>query len=454
MPGKLTLPLVERPLDDPFAVYRGETVTVGRFLGDAAALSEILPADGFVLNLARDRYHFQVAFAAAILRGACTLLPPNDTIGAQRAVSAGCGSPRVLHDGADVAEGLVGLDLRQLPPAADWSGAIPDIDADTVVSISFTSGSTGSATEIARRWRTHFEGVALNAATYLGRLGGAFGMVATVPPQHMYGMEVTMMAPLRLPVTVSATRPLFPADVAEALATVPSPRVLVSTPLHLEALLDSTVRFPAVTRVITATAPLDAGLARRVEERLGAELIDVYGCSETGCLATRRLARDEAWTAIPGFSFDTGQDGVTRVSAAHLPEPVALQDRLRLDADGILHLEGRASDLVNVGGKRGSLANLTALLKSAPGVMDGAVFQPRDRRGGRLAGVYAGSAEPGDVRAFLREHLDPVLVPRPLVRVASLPRNETGKLPLDALERLLTEHVANTVRHRTAAHDR
>ena len=43
---------------------------------------------------------------------------------------------------------------------------------------------------------------------------------------------------------------------------------------------------------------------------------------------------------------------------------------------------------------------------------------------------------------MLRQHLDPVFLPRPLRRVAALPRNETGKLPRQALEAMLHAHEA------------
>ena len=45
----------------------------------------------------------------------------------------------------------------------------------------------------------------------------------------------------------------------------------------------------------------------------------------------------------------------------------------------------------------------------------------------------------------LRQQLDPVFLPRPLRRVAALPRNETGKLPRNALEALLHAHEAHVV---------
>ena len=56
----------------------------------------------------------------------------------------------------------------------------------------------------------------------------------------------------------------------------------------------------------------------------------------------------------------------------------------------------------------------------------------------RLAAlVVAPGLDEAAVRAALRQAVDPVFLPRPLRLVASLPRNETGKLPRRALLDLL-----------------
>lgn len=434
--------LLDRPLDGVLAIRGREAVTVRQFLADVDALASQLPDGTHVLNLARDRYLFTVAFAAAMTRGQCNLLPPSPTPGAQRAIAAEHGGdPCVLHDGAAACPELAALDLRDAVRSSGESSAVPAVDPDALVSISYTSGSTGTASPVKRYWRTHFDGAKINAEAYLDDVPGPLAMVATVPPQHMYGLEVTVMIPLCREVAVSSGKPLYPADVARALSAVPAPRVLVSTPLHLKALLESGIDFPPITRILSATAPLDAPLAARVEQRLGAELIDIYGCSETGCLAVRRPAVDERWRPFPAFRFSE-RDGTTMVGADHLPGDTLLQDRLHVGADGRLEILGRAADLVNVGGKRSSLAELTFLLNRVPGVDDGTVFRPESADpAGRVAGVYAGSATPGSVRRFLREHLDPVLVPRPLVQVDALPRNDTGKLPRAALQELLDHHA-------------
>src|SRR6185436_3507265 len=85
-------------------------------------------------------------------------------------------------------------------------------------------------------------------------------LVATVPPQHMFGLETSVLLPWFSRIAVHAGRPLLPADVARALSEVPEPRILVSTPLHLETLVASGVRLPKVALVLCATAPLQPEL--------------------------------------------------------------------------------------------------------------------------------------------------------------------------------------------------
>jgi acyl-coenzyme A synthetase/AMP-(fatty) acid ligase len=74
-------------------------------------------------------------------------------------------------------------------------------------------------------------------------------------------------------------------------------------------------------------------------------------------------------------------------------------------------------------------------------VADGVVLQldESDALGvARIAAlVVAPALDEAAILAMLRESIDPVFLPRPLKRVAGLPRSETGKLPRAALLALL-----------------
>src|SRR5690606_19238361 len=83
-------------------------------------------------------------------------------------------------------------------------------------------------------------------------------------------------------------RPLLPADVAEALEQACGPRILVTTPVHLRALLRSGVALPALAGIVSATAPLPQELAAEAEDRYGAEVREVFGSTETCVFARRR----------------------------------------------------------------------------------------------------------------------------------------------------------------------
>jgi acyl-coenzyme A synthetase/AMP-(fatty) acid ligase len=126
------------------------------------------------------------------------------------------------------------------------------------------------------------------------------------------------------------------------------------------------------------------------------------------------------------------------VRAAHLPDEIRVGDRIALQADGRFMLLGRDADMIKIGGRRGSLADITAKIASLAGVTDQVVFMPDE---GEIARPAALIVAPGRSSAELRRELsgllDAVFVPRPLRVVSSLPRDELGKLPRHKLLELL-----------------
>jgi acyl-coenzyme A synthetase/AMP-(fatty) acid ligase len=120
---------------------------------------------------------------------------------------------------------------------------------------------------------------------------------------------------------------------------------------------------------------------------------------------------------------------------------------LEVVSEGRFLLHGRLADLVNIAGKRSSLAYLNHQLNSIAGVLDGAFFHAEENHSShtgvtRLAAcVVAPGLDGSQLLAALRERIDPVFLPRPLLFVARLPRNGTGKLPQDALRALAAGHV-------------
>ena len=424
---------------------RGE-VSRATFAAQVRALAARLPGAGNAINLCEDRYRFLVAFCAVALRGQVNLLPPSRTRAAIDDVRALHPDSYCIGDGDDC-----GCDVPRAKTDAHFvrlSGELPLLDGPPLsvdeakpVAIGFTSGSTGTPTANAKTLRGFRIGTAQNAAAlaHLRPAGTPLRVVATVPPQHMYGIELSVMLPLLADAAVHRGRPFFPEDIARALREADGARLLVTTPVHLRALLASGVALPPLAGIVTATAPLPPALASEAETRFGCEVREMFGATETCILASRRTAREEAWTPFDGVRLQPRPDG-TVVQARHLAQPVRLADLVEVGDDGRFLLRGRQADLLEIAGKRASLGDLTRRLLEIPGVRDGVVFQLDGEDGGvrRIAAAYASDTlDEAAVLQALRRSIDPAFLPRPLRRVAALPRNETGKLPRAALLRLL-----------------
>ena len=98
--------------------------------------------------------------------------------------------------------------------------------------------------------------------------------------------------------------------------------------------------------------------------------------------------------------------------------------------------------MIEIAGKRASLADLTRRLLAIDGVRDGVICQSAtpDAQGvRRISALVVADAALDDATLLdaLRQAVDPVFLPRRLRRVDALPRNETGKLPRAALDALV-----------------
>jgi acyl-coenzyme A synthetase/AMP-(fatty) acid ligase len=384
-----------------------------------------------MINLCEDRYLFIAAYAAALSAGHVSLFPPSRVEQVVAEVEQANSNSYRFDDGAVLAA------LERDDSARSIRSTI---DRDSLAMIGYTSGSTGQPKANAKYWRSIAASTAWNAQSIRTALrlsnDEPAWLLATVPPQHMYGMELSVLLPLIGGMAVHAGRPLFPADIAVELASLPEPRVLVSTPVHLRAIVESEQAFPRASLIISATAPLSCALAQAVENKLGGRMLEMFGSTETCVIATRFTAVDEAWTAYPGISLSPLED-TTRVDAPWFVEPVVLQDILQMTDANRFVVRGRHSDMIEVAGKRASLADLTRRLLAIEGVRDAAVFQPEPVESGGIARVAAVVVAPTltsrQIIEALSDSVDSAFLPRPLVLVPSLPRNELGKLPRNEL---------------------
>jgi acyl-coenzyme A synthetase/AMP-(fatty) acid ligase len=417
-------------LDARIAHYRDTTISAGQFVAQAEQVARALPRAAHVINLAENRYHFLLGWVAACLRDQVTLLPPGQTEDVLAKLHLDYPDHHTLDDNS--IECLIGQTttarIESIP--AHWQ-----LPAARIVAIAFTSGTTGRATPHPKTWGSLFHNSRLAAAEVLG--GTKRSLVSTVPPQHMYGLEASLLSALTAESFLYDIRPFYPADVRRALAVMPAPRVLVTTPAHLRVLADAAIDLAALDRVVSATAPLPVELAQRIEDAWQTEVVEIYGCTEAGVMANRWPTRAEHWRTFSGGTM-TMTSGAAEYRAPQLEGPVPLHDVLELSTATEFSLRGRAADMIKVAGRRASLQELTRQILAIPGVEDAVVFLP-DADARPAAAVVAPGLDAATILRELRTRLEGVFVPRPLVIVEELPRNPMGKLPREELLRLLAQ---------------
>ncbi len=428
---------------------RGRAITTAEFLGDVAALAPQLPARPHVINLCTNRYRFSVGLAAALSRKLVTLLPPNDKAFVLAELAADFPDLFCLYDNVPPEAAIESFAFPSDLPGSS-AHTVPAFSASQAAIVLFTSGSTGRPMPHVKSWGTlvisaRAAGRRLLAASLRG--GTVFG---TVPHQHSYGLELTVLLALQNHLAFDADRLFYPSDITAALAAAPRPRILVSTPIHLRTLLADSDNLARTDLVLSATAPLSAQLAAAVEASFRAPLIEIYGCSEAGQVATRRTVETKVWRCLDGISLVQDERGTwARSDAATGPveAPTLLGDEITLCARDTFLLRGRLADLISVAGKRTSLAYLNHQLTAIEGVRDGVFLMPEEdaEKTMRLVAFAVAPDLSRDViLAALSRRIDAAFMPRPLFLVDALPRSPLGKLPRAALRRLAMEMGAVT----------
>lgn len=401
--------------------FLGRVAGLRRWLADNCA-----PTDAVALLCDR-RSTFLCGLAAALADGRAVLLPNDATLHTLEVLRQTTG-PLIVLDDALIAA------APDAPPQ-------PFLPADGPLIHLFTSGTTGVPVDHHRSWASFVQASAA-WITALALPGDTAALVATVPPQHMYGFEASIVLPLAHPgIAVYDSRPFYPADVAAALRAVAAPRVLITTPVHLDVLVRATADLPPLHAIVSATAPLSLELATQAEALWGAPVIDLYGSTETGMIATRRQTTGEAWTLRDDITLTIAADGTTLAAGAHLAAPVRLADHIEGLPDGRIRLLGRDEDMLNIVGKRASLAGLTRHLLALPGIEDGMFVVPERANARPVAIVVAPTLDAETIRRHLRSRVAEAFVPRRVVFVDHLPRTTVGKVRRAAVLALIDDRT-------------
>jgi len=201
---------------------------------------------------------------------------------------------------------------------------------------------------------------------------------------------------------------------------------------------------------ISAGAPLSLALEQSVFARSGLKIHNFYGSSECGGIAydatlVPRLDQTCAGAPLRNVSASVGEDGCIRVRSSavaqtYWPEPDAkLGDGLFCTNDlgdisnGVVYLRGRASDQVNVAGRKVSPEVVEDVLTAHPGVRGCIAFGVPgmdEQRGEVIVACVAGDAKLNveSLRQFALARLPAWQVPREWWLVEGLATDGRGKI--------------------------
>ncbi|MGI9023342.1 MAG: class I adenylate-forming enzyme family protein [Acidimicrobiales bacterium] len=362
---------------------------------------------------------------------------------------------------------------REPGPSGDPvpAGEAPALGPDDTAVLHLTSGTTGRPKAVMETPPAFWAKMQFFADAF--DPGPDDVMLLYLPMGHVFGIRLGMMTLLAGGRLVLMER--FSPRVALRAIAEEGVTVLPGMPTHLNLLLSaldgadhdvSSLRW-----VISAAATLPPGLAERVYERLGVEILFVYGCSEN--FTTCTVDRDDILVGSVGNTVYAGPEGtppdgtIRAVSPLdHTPLPAGEVGELafgargpvhywkapdaatdgryytgdlgRVDPDGRVYVLGRLKELVNRGGLKVSPSEVEAAIVRHPGVADAAVVGTPDPVLGEAVCtciVPAGDHPPSltELRDFLGQSLARHKLPDELALVDGIPRTVIGKVDRPAL---------------------
>lgn len=312
-----------------------------------------------------------------------------------------------------------------------------------------TSGSTG----IPRAVVKSFSRVLNDSRRIAAALHGPQPepVVSAVPIFHSYGFTHALVAGFLAGVVTTFHAPTtLPAALAATIADTGA-RTLIGLPVQYQLIAAASPhRFAALTRAVSAGAPLPVDALRRIRANHRFTLLNVFGTSETGTCTITDVATVTEVNGIgeplPGVRAEVDEAGELMIQTDALadgyldagevrPLPVRdgwyrTGDLAERGPDG-LRITGRATDVINIAGRKTTRGRLESVLGQHPDVLEVQVVVAADEARGQIPVARVVSRHGGpvpDLLSWSRDRLAAFEVPRRIELCAELPRSATGKL--------------------------
>jgi len=312
----------------------------------------------------------------------------------------------------------------------------------------FTSGSTGEP-KIVHKKAFQFGEQHRVEAPWLG-LDNPLTVVSLVPVFHILGYIYGFSTPAAGRGTTVFSRGSSPQGWVEMVRTE-RPRLVVGVPLHYR-LMVQLLDAPLPEAVyLSSGGPLDPAVAAEFERRAGWPVLQVYGSTETGGIATR--VGSGPWRPFPTLAWQVRKaDGRLLVRSAWQDVPDDWHptgDAAEVEGD-TFRLLGRVDSVVKIGGRRFSSGEIVQIALEEPRV-DRAHAIVYSRFGELAVALFAvpkpGVAlTPAELRTFVAGRLAPFKVPRTIQVVSELPTRGIGKVDESALRHMVSAGTSDVGR--------
>lgn len=435
--------------DMPVAWLDDRTWTLGQLRHDVTMLVDALrqqEGERWALCF-ENSYLFIVALLASLHAGKTPVIPGHSRVSQleeQQSLFSGVLSDRTLDF-----HGKLIVVASSHQTASRWA-PLPEIDESRFVEL-FTSGSTGTPRRVIKHIVSLDREARLLADRFGERLTGC-SVVASVVPQHLYGLTFRIILPMALGLPLHAAMLYY----AEQLAALPHDRhyLFISSPAFLKR-LDTELPAPPVRMLISAGGMLPWCDVATTAGWLNIWPDEIYGSTETGILAWRHRQQDNVpWLAFPGVIFHQ-EDEACRVTSPliHEEEGLQLDDILHFDSEGLFSIAGRRGRVVKIEEKRISLNEIERRLLELDGICEAAAL-PVTRGGRQGIGALLVLDEAVRQRGYMQDKkaqefawrrallpwLEPVAVPRYWRIVDEMPVNSMNKRVYAQLEELFHEN--------------
>ena len=332
------------------------------------------------------------------------------------------------------------------PPMLRYDHIIPDIfhDPDEPFLLLFTGGSTGKP----KVWSKTPRNI-LAEARYMA---GKFSItpddlfLSTAPPQHIYGLLFSVMIPLISSSSVLDGVYSFPREIIRAIKDDRA-SILVSVPVHYRVLKVDDLQRHNLRMAFSSAGALDKDDAAYFHSKTGLDIMEIYGSTETGGVASRsRSTEGESWRALDPVEWNI-QEGILHVRSSFISPTLprnaegffATADRADYEGNERFILRGRADDIVKIGGKRVDLSAVQAKMKQIPAVRDALVVSitvGKDNQN-KLAALVATDLDERQLRRYIAEVSESYAVPKRIAIVEEIPVTSSGKYDRAVIERIL-----------------